>query len=154
MPTNVHTAAVEHRVGRGNGSMLVSGNNAAPQLEKATVRNYYRSGIEWLGNHYIICQDQSLKLAAPRRLSQVRSLLRLRGAAERPGRHLRLRARIRTRSQMPIPQPVNSWGVQSTRNILNYGTDRSDGQRAFLRRAARVVRKKIAGLCPEGTRHR
>ena len=32
--------------------------------------------------------------------------------------------------------------------------DRSDGQRAFLRRAAHVVRKKIASLCPEGTRHR
>jgi len=154
MPTNVHTAAVEHRVGRGNGSMLVSGNNAAPQLEKATVRNYYRSGIEWLGNHYIICQDQSSKLAAPHCLSQVRSLLRLRGAFERPGRQRRLRAHIKTRSRRPIPQPVNSWGVQSARNILNYGTDRSDGQRAFLRRTARVVRKKIAIRCPEGTRHR
>ena len=45
-------------------------------------------------------------------------------------------------------------GVQSTRNTVIYEIDRSDGQRAFLRRAARVVRKKVASLCPEGTRHR
>jgi hypothetical protein len=95
----------------------------------------------------------SLKLAAPHCLS-VRSLLRLREAAERPGRQLRLRAHIRTRSQMPIPRPVNRWGIPSSRNTMNYGIDRSDGQRAFLRRAARVVRKKIASLCSEGTRHR
>ena len=39
-----------------------------------------------------------------------------------------------------------------------YEIDRSDGQRAFLRRCARraahVVRKKVASLCPEGTKHR
>ena len=55
---------------------------------------------------------------------------------------------------MPIPRPVNSLGTQSSRNTMIYEIDRSDGQRAFLRRAARVVRKKVASLCPEGTRHR
>ena len=94
------------------------------------------------------------KLAAPHCLPRVRSLLRLREAAERPGRQRRLRAHTSKRLRMPITRPVNSRGVQSTRNILISGIDRSDGQRAFLRRAAHVVRKKVASLCPEGTKHR
>ncbi len=39
MPTNMRTAAVEHCVGRGNGSMLAKV-GVAQQLEKATTNNY------------------------------------------------------------------------------------------------------------------
>ena len=94
------------------------------------------------------------QLAAPHCLSRVRSLWRLRGASERPGRQQRLRAHTRERSRMSIPRPVNSRSVQSTWNTMIYEIDRSDGQRAFLRRAAREVRNKEAILCPEGTEHR
>jgi hypothetical protein len=149
----MHTAAVEHRVGRGDGSVLVIGAKMAQQRENAT-RDNYRSEIEWPGNHDKLCHNQFLKLAAQHCLAQVRSLLRLRGAAGRPGRYRRLQAHIKTRSQMPIPRPVNSLGIQSSRNTTNSGIDRFDGQRAFLRRTAREVRNKEAILCPDGTRHR
>ena len=94
------------------------------------------------------------QLAAPHCLSRVRSLWRLRGASERPGRQQRLRAQTETRSRMPIFRLVNSWGNQLSRNATNSGIDRFDGQRAFLRRAVREVRNKKAVLCPDGTRHR
>ena len=152
MPTNVHTAAVEHRMIRGNGPMLVM-RSLAQQLENATGDSYppTRGGSAATIN---TAPTSYLKLAAPHCSSQVRSLLRLRGAAERPGRHLRLRAHLTTRSLMPILRPVNSLGTQLSQNTMIYEMDRSDVQRAFLRRAAHVVRKKIASLCPEGTRHR
>ena len=151
--TRAHTAAVEHRVGRGSGSMLVIGAKMAQQLENATRDNYppQKGGSAATIN---TATTSYLKLAAPHCSSQVRSLLRLRGAAERPGRHLRLRAHLTARSLMPIPRPVNSLGTQLSQNTMIYEMVRSDGQRAFLRRAAHVVRKKIASLCPEGTRHR
>jgi len=95
-----------------------------------------------------------LKLAAQHCLSHVRSLLRLRRAAGRPGRNRRLRAQTETRSRMPIFRLVNSWGNQLSRNTTNSGIDRFDGQRAFLRRAVREVRNKEAVLRPDGTRHR
>ena len=154
MPINVHTAAVEHQAWRGNGAMFVSGNNAAPQLENATVKNCYCTDETSRAARITTATPNSSQLAAPHCLSRVRSLLRLREAAERPGRQRRLRAHTRKRSRMPISRPVNSWGVHSARTILISGIDRSDGQRAFLRRAARVVRKKVASLCPDGTRHR
>ena len=152
MPTNVHTAAVEHRMIRGNGPMLVM-RSLAQQLENATGDSYppTRGGSAATIN---TAPTSYLKLAAPHCSSQVRSLLRLRGAAERPGRHLRLRAHLPTRSLMPILRPVNSLGTQLSQNTMIYEMDRSDVQRTFLRRAAHVVRKKIASLCPEGTRHR
>jgi hypothetical protein len=40
MPTNMRTAAVEHRVGRGNDAALVIGAKMAQQLENATRGNY------------------------------------------------------------------------------------------------------------------
>ena len=152
MPTNMRTAAVEHCVGRGNGSMLVTGVKMAQQLEKATT-NYYCHEEHVAGIHYTNCHNRVLKLAAQHCLSHVRSLLRLRGAAGRPGRNRRLRAQTETRSQMPIIRLVNSWGNQLSRNATNSGIDRFDGQRAFLRRAVREVRNKKAVLCPDGTRH-
>ncbi len=153
MPTNMRTAAVEHRVGRGNGAVLVTGARMAQQLEKATTNNY-RTEALWFGNHYNPCHNHFLKLVAQHCLSHVRSLLRLRGAAGRPGRNRRLRAHIETRLQMPIPRPVNSHGIQLSRNTTNSGIDRFDGQRTFLRRTVREVRNKKAILCPDGTRHR
>jgi hypothetical protein len=150
---NMRTAAVEHRVGSGNGAVLVTGVQMAQQLEKAT-RDNYRLETPWFGNHHNPCHNQILKLAAQHCLSHVRSLLRLRRAAGRPGRNRRLRAQTETRSRMPIFRLVNSWGNQLSRNTTNSGIDRFDGQRAFLRRAVREVRNKKAVLCPDGTRHR
>jgi len=148
----MRTAAVEHCVGRGNGSVLVTGVKMAQQLEKATT-NYYCLYEHVAGIHYTNCHNRVLKLDAQHCLSHIRSLLRLRGAAGRPGRNRRLRAQTETRSQMPILRPVNSWGTQLSRNTTNSGIDRFDGQRAFLRRAVREVRNKKAVLCPDGTRH-
>jgi hypothetical protein len=127
----------------------------AQQLENATTDNY-RIIAQVAGIHYTNCHNQFLKLAAQHCLSHVRSLWRLRGAAGRPGlgRNERLRAQTEARAQMPIPRPVNSRGIQSSRNTTNPGTDRSDSQRTFLRRTAREVRNKRAILCPDGTRHR
>jgi hypothetical protein len=153
MPTNMRTAAVEHRVRRGNGAVLVTGVKMAQQLEKATT-NYYCLRKQWFGNHNNPCHYHFLKLAPQHCLSRVRSLLRLRGAAGRPGRNRRLRAQTETRSRMPILRPVNSWGTQLSRNTTNSGIDRFDGQQAFLRRTVREVRNKEAVLCPDGTRHR
>jgi hypothetical protein len=153
MPTTICTAAVEHRVGSGNGAVLVTGVKMAQQLEKAT-RDNYRLETPWFGNHHNPCHNQILKLAAQHCLSHVRSLLRLRRAAGRPGRNRRLRAQTETRSRMPIFRLVNSWGNQLSRNTTNSGIDRFDGQRAFLRRAVREVRNKEAVLRPDGTRHR
>ena len=147
------TAAVGHCVGRGNGSVLVTGVKMAQQLEKATT-NYYCLEEHVAGIHYTNCHNRVLKLAAQHCLSHVRSLLRLRGAAGRPGRNRRLRAQTETRSRMPIFRLVNSWGNQLSRNNTNSGIDRFDGQRAFLRRAVREVRNKEAVLRPDGTRHR
>jgi len=151
MPTNMRTAAVEHCVGRGNGSMHAKV-GVAQQLEKATTNNYclyeHVAGI-----HYTNCHNRVLKLAAQHCLSHVRSFLRLRGAAGRPGRNRRLRAQTETRSRMPTLRLVNSLGNQLSRNAMNSGIDRFDGQRAFLRRAVREVRNKKAVLCPDGTRH-
>jgi hypothetical protein len=110
MPTNMRTAAVEHRVGRGNGSVL--GNvGVAQQLEKATT-NSYCTIAQVAGIHYTNCHNQFLKLAAQHCLSHVRSPLRLRGAAGRPGRSRRLRAQTEARSRMPTLRLVNSWGNQ------------------------------------------
>ena len=146
------TAAVGHRTIRGNGSMLEM-RSLAQQLENAT-RDSYPTTLTSRAARITTATTNPSQLAAPHCLSRVRSLLRLREAAERPGRQRRLRAYFTTRSWMPIPRPVNSLGTQSSRNTMIYEIDRSDGQRAFLRRAARVVRKKVASLCPEGTRHR
>ena len=154
MPTTMCTAAVEHQAWRGNGAMFVSGNNVAPQLKNATMKNCYCTHETSRAARITTATTNPSQLAAPHCLSRVRSLLRLREAAERPGRQRRLRAYFTTRSWMPILRPVNSLGTQSSRNTMIYEIDRSDGQRAFLRRAARVVRKKVASLCPEGTRHR
>ena len=63
MPTNMRTAAVEHRVGRGNGAMLVTGAKMAQQLETATRSNYPKA--LWFGNHYNPCHNLFLKLAPP-----------------------------------------------------------------------------------------
>ena len=146
---------------RGNGPMLVM-RSLAQQLENATGDSYPPTPTSRADGRISTATTNpsssqlaaEAEAAAPHCLSRVRSLLGLRGASERPGRQRRLRAHTRKRSRMPITRPVNSRGVQSTRNTVIYEIDRSDGQRAFLRRAAHVVRKKVAGLCPEGTKHR
>ena len=153
MPTTICTAAVEHCVRSGNGVVLVTGVKMVQQLEKAT-RDNYRLETRWLSNHHNPCYNLLLKLAPQHCLSRVRSLLRLRGAAGRPGRNRRLRAQTETRSRMPILRLVSSWVTQLSRNTTNSGIDRFDGQRAFLRRTVREVRNKEAVLCPDGTRHR
>ena len=124
----------------------------AQQLEKATTNNYCTIAPV-AGIHLTNCHNRVLKLAAQHCLSHIRSLIRLRGAAGRPGRNRRLRAQTETRSRMPIFRLVNSLGNQLSRNAMNSGIDRFDGQRAFLRRAVREVRNKKAVLCPDGTRH-
>ena len=153
MPTTICTAAVEHCVRRGNGAVLVTGVEMAQQLEKAT-RDNYRLRKQWFGNHDNPCYYLFLKLDAQHCLSHIRSLLRLRGAAGRPGRHRRLRARTETRMQMPILRPVNSWGIRSARNIMNYAIDRFDTRRAIPRRALRAPPRKIGISRHQGTSHR
>ena len=125
----------------------------AQQLEKATetVTRTYATVAAATANTATIGFS---KLAALHCLPHARSVLRRREAAGRPGRHRRLRAHNETRAQMPILRQVNSLGIQSSRNIMNSGIDRFDGQRAFLRHAEREVRDKIAILCPDGTYHR
>ena len=138
----MRTAAVEHCVGRGNGSVLVTGVKMAQQLEKATT-NYYCHEEHVAGIHYTNCHNRVLKLDAQHCLSHIRSLLRLRGAAGRPGRNRRLRAQTETRMQMPILRPVNSLGIRSARNIMNYEIDRFATRRTIPRRAMRTPPGKI-----------
>ena len=142
MPTTICTAAVEHCVRSGNGAVLVTGVKMAQQLEKATRDNYCLE-TRWFGNHHNPCYNLLLKLAPQHCLSRVRSLLRLRGAAGRPGRHTRLRAHLETRSHMPILRPVNSRGIRLTRNIMNYEIDRFATRRTIPRRAMRTPPGKI-----------
>ena len=153
MPTTMRTAAVEHCVGRGNGSVLVTGVKMAQQLEKATT-NYYCLYEHVAGIHYTNCHNRVLKLDAQHCLSHIRSLLRLRGAAGRPGRNRRLRAQTETRMQMPILRPVNSLGIRSARNIMNYAISRFDIRRTIPRRAIRAPPGKIGISRHQGTSHR
>jgi hypothetical protein len=153
MPTTMRTAAVEHCVGRGNGSVLVTGVKMAQQLEKATT-NYYCLYEHVAGIHYTNCHNRVLKLDAQHCLSHIRSLLRLRGAAGRPGRNRRLRAQTETRMQMPILRPVNSLGIRSARNIMNYAISRFDIRRTIPRRAIRAPPGKIGISRHRGTSHR
>ena len=125
----------------------------AQQLEKATT-NYYCLRKQWFGNHDNPCHYHFLKLAPQHCLSRVRSLLRLRGAAGRPGRNRRLRAHLETRSQMPILRPVNSRGIRSARNIMNYEIDRFDTRRTISRRAMRTPPGKIGISCHQDTGQR
>ena len=125
----------------------------AQQLEKATetVTRTYATVAAATEN---TATTSFSKLAAQHCSPQIRSCLRLRVAAAQPGRDNSLRAHTETRAQMPILRQVNSLGIQSSRNTMNSGIDRFDGQRAFLRHAEREVRDKIAILCPDGTYHR
>ena len=157
MPTIMCTAAVEHQAWRGNGAMLVSGNSVlvAPQLENATMRNCYCTHETSRADGRIsTATTNPSQLAAPHCLSRVRSLWRLRGASERPGRQQRLRAHTRERSRMPITRPVNGRGVQSTQNILIYGSDQIDTQRAIPRRKWRTLRRNVGILPQEYTTQR
>ena len=154
MPTNVHTAAVEHRMIRGNGPMLVM-RSLAQQLENATGDSYPPTHETSRADGRIsTATTNSSQLAAPHCLSRVRSLLGLRGASERPGRQRRLRAHTRKRSRMPITRPVNSRGVQSTQNILIYGIDQIDTRRAIPRRKWRTLRRNVGILPQEYTTRR
>ena len=154
MPTNVHTAAVEHRMIRGNGPMLVM-RSLAQQLENATGDSYPPTHETSLADGRIsTATTNSSQLAAPHCLSRVRSLLGLRGASERPGRQRRLRAHTRKRSRMPITRPVNSRGVQSTQNILILGVDQTDTRRAIPRRKWRTLRRNVGILPQKGTAQR
>ena len=53
MPTNMRTAAVEHRAGRGNGPVLVImiGAKMAQQLENATIWRQLPNFARWSGSH-------------------------------------------------------------------------------------------------------
>ena len=146
------TAAVGHRTIRGNGSMLEM-RSLAQQLENAT-RDSYPTTLTSRAARITTATTNPSQLAAPHCLSRVRSLLRLRGAAERPGRQRRLRAHTRQRSRMPITRPVNSRGVQSARNILISGIDQIDMERAIPRRVRRTLRRKVEILPQEDTRQR
>ena len=146
------TAAVGHRTIRGNGSMLEM-RSLAQQLENAT-RDSYPTTLTSRAARITTATTNPSQLAAPHCLSRVRSLLRLRGAAERPGRQRRLRAHTRQRSRMPITRPVNSRGVQSARNILISGIDQIDMERAIPRRVRRTLRRKVGILPQEDTRQR
>jgi hypothetical protein len=150
MPTTTCTAAVEHCVGRGNGSVLVTGVKMAQQLEKATTNNYCLEE-QWLGNHINPCHILFLKPAPQQCLSRVRSPLRLRGASGRAGRYRRLRAHLKTRSRMPILRPVNSRGIRSARNIMNYEIVRLDTRRTTSQRAMRTLLGKIGIPCHQDT---
>ena len=152
MPTIMCTAAVGHRTIRGNGSMLEM-RSLAQQLENAT-RDSYPTMLTSRAARITTATTNPSQLAAPHCLSRVRSLLRLRGAAERPGRQRRLRAHTRQRSRMPITRPVNSRGVQSARNILISGIDQIDMERAIPRRVRRTLRRKVGILPQEDTRQR
>ena len=152
MPTIMRTAAVEHRMIRGNGPMLEM-SSLAQQLENAT-RDSYPTTLTSRAARITTATTNPSQLAAPHCLSRVRSLLGLRGASERPGRQRRLRAHTRERSRMPITRPVNSWGVQSTQNILIYGIDQIDTRRAIPRRNWRTLRRKVGILPQEDTRQR
>jgi hypothetical protein len=59
----MRTAAVEHRVGSGNGAVLVTRVQMAQQLEKAITNNYCLE-TPWFGNHHNPCHNPILKLAA------------------------------------------------------------------------------------------
>ena len=151
VPSNIRTAAVEHRISRGKGSMFDT-SSLARQLEKAT-ETVTRIATVAAATENTATIGFS-KLAAQHCSLQIRSCLRLRAAAAQPGRDNSLRAHTETRAQMPILRQVNSLGIQPSRNTMNSGIDRFDGQRAFLRHAEREVRDKIAILCPDGTYHR
>ena len=153
MPTNVHTAAVEHRMIRGNGPMLVM-RSLAQQLENATGDSYPPTQTSRADGRISTATTNPSQLAAPHCLSRVRSLLGLRGASERPGRQRRLRAHTRKRSRMPITRPVNSRGVQSTQNILIYGIDQIDTRRAIPGRKWRTLRRNVGILPQKGTAQR
>ena len=103
-PTILHTAAVEHRISRGKGSMLGM-SSLAQQLEKATetVTRTYATVAAATEN---TATTSFSKLAAQHCSPQIRSCLRLRVAAAQPGRDNSLRAHTETRAQMPILRQV------------------------------------------------
>ena len=110
MPTNVHTAAVEHRMIRGNGPMLVM-RSLAQQLENATGDSYPPTHETSRADGRIsTATTNSSQLAAPHCLSRVRSLLGLRGASERPGRQRRLRARLKKKHGSLKFHGGEAWG--------------------------------------------
>ena len=143
VPSNIRTAAVEHRISRGKGSMFDT-SSLARQLEKAT-ETVTRIATVAAATENTATIGFS-KLAALHCLPHARSVLRRREAAGRPGRHRRLRAHNETRSQMPIPRPVNSRGIRSMRHIMNYDIDRIDVFREIPRNGARTPHEKIGIL--------
>ena len=146
-------AAVRDWVRRANGPITTNGLRLGRQLETAkeqfatqlTCRGIDENKcIQLLRNH------QTLR----RRSARVLRDIRLQRDEARARRHLRLRARIQSLPQIPILAPVNVSGEQVSQNITNSTAGRIDGLRALQRRAARERRRKVAVLCPEGTRYR
>ena len=145
-------AAVRDWVRRANGPITTNGLQLGRQLETAkeqfatqlTCRGIDENKcIQLLRNH------QTLR----RRSARVLRNIRLQRDEARARRHLRLRARIQSLPQIPILAPVNVSEEQVSQNITNSTAGRIDGLRALQRRAARERRRKVAVLCPEGTRY-
>ena len=145
-------AAVRDWVRRANGPITTNGLRLGRQLETAkeqfatqlTCRGIDENKcIQLLRNH------QTLR----RRSARVLRDIRLQRDEARARRHLRLRARIQSLPQIPILAPVNASEEQVSQNITNSTAGRIDGLRALQRRAARERRRKVAVLCPEGTRY-
>ena len=146
-------AAVRDWVRRANGPITTNGLRLGRQLETAkeqfatqlTCRGIDENKcIQLLRNH------QTLR----RRSARVLRDIRLQRDEARARRHLRLRARIQSLPQIPILAPVNVSEEQVSQNITNSTAGRIEGLRALQRRAARERRRKVAVLCPEGTRYR
>ena len=145
-------AAVRDRVRRANGSITTNGLQLGQQLETAKEQfaTYgTRRGIDENKCNQLLRNRQTFR----RRSARVLLDQRLLRDEARARRHLRLRARIQSLPQMPIPAPVtgNVSGGQVSQNITNSGTGRTDGLRAPLRRTACTDRRKIAFSSTEGT---
>ena len=148
-------AAVRDWVRRANGPITTNGLQLGRQLETAkeqfatqlTCRGIDENKcIQLLRNHQTL-----RRRSAPARVLRD---IRLQRDTARASRHLRLRVRIQSLPQIPILAPVNVSEEQVSQNITNSTAGRIDGLRALQRRAARERRRKVAVLCPEGTRYR
>ena len=152
MPDISLAAAVSDWVRRANGSITTNGLRLGRQLESAKEQfatQFTCRGIDENKCIQLLRNHQTLR----RRSARVLRNIRLQRDEARARRHLRLRARIQSLPQIPILAPVNASEEQVSQNITNSTAGRIDGLRALQRRAARERRRKVAVLCPEGTRY-
>ena len=152
MPTSTLMAAVRDRVRRANNPITLRGLQLGRQLETAKefAFQFTRRGIDENKCVQLLRNHQTSR----RRSARILFDIRLQRDEARARRHSRLRACIQSPSQIPILAPVNTSEAQVSQNTTNSTSGRIDGLRALQRRAARERRRKVAVLCPEGTRHR